>query len=283
MSRKNALVAGVTGIAGQSGGFTNSFISLKTLVERLQYGRDQLTKFWMKEVEIVRRAMGFRKPAHIIYDQMSLSDEAAEKNLLIQLADRDIISHETILDRFKEIPAVERVRLDRENKERDKERLPDKVGPFHPPKEEFEDIGGENGRPNFKKDDGPRKKRSEKPKSKPGVAELIVWASQSFDLISDITNKAFLAVNDKKNMRQLTKAQINDLETLKLHVLANLSVMSKVDAESIKNLIASNQKMPLEFKNALKTQGIDLSKMSMDDYKRQVVGLYTEYVLSLDS
>ena len=30
---------------------TNNFISLKTLVERLQYGRDQLTKFWEKEIE----------------------------------------------------------------------------------------------------------------------------------------------------------------------------------------------------------------------------------------
>ena len=36
--------------------------------------------------------MGFRKSPHIVYDQMSLSDESTEKNLLIQLADRDIIS-----------------------------------------------------------------------------------------------------------------------------------------------------------------------------------------------
>ena len=109
----NSIYAGLgvpptlTGIASNGGGFNNNFISLKTLVELLQYGRDQLTKFWTKELELVRRSMGFRKPAHIIYDQMILSDEAAEKNLLIQLADRSIISHETILDRFKEIPDVD--------------------------------------------------------------------------------------------------------------------------------------------------------------------------------
>ena len=103
----NSIYAGLgvpptlTGMANSGGGFTNNFISLKTLVERLQYGRDQLTKFWEKELNNVRKAMGFRKPAHIVFDQMSLSDEAAEKNLLIQLADRDIISHETILERFK--------------------------------------------------------------------------------------------------------------------------------------------------------------------------------------
>ena len=111
----NSIYAGLgvpptlTGMAGNGGGFTNNFISLKTMVERLQYGRDQLTKFWQKEVEFVRKAMGFRKPAHVTFDQMSLSDEAAEKNLLIQLADRDIISHETILESFKEIPSVEKI------------------------------------------------------------------------------------------------------------------------------------------------------------------------------
>ena len=97
--------------ASTGGGFTNNFISLKTLVERLQYGRDQLTKFWEAEVEFIRKSMGFRKAAHITFDQMSLSDETSEKNLLIQLADRDIISHETILERFKEIPTKKKIRL----------------------------------------------------------------------------------------------------------------------------------------------------------------------------
>ena len=105
----NSIYAGLgvpptlTGMASNGGGFTNNFISLKTLLERLQYGRDQLVRFWEKELEIVRKSMGFRYKAHIQFDQMTLSDEAAEE-LLIQLADRDIISHETLLERFKEIP-----------------------------------------------------------------------------------------------------------------------------------------------------------------------------------
>jgi hypothetical protein len=84
----NSIYAGLgvpptlTGMATNGGGFTNNFISLKTLVERLQYGRDQLVRFWEKEIEIVRQAMGFRYKAHIHFDQMTLSDEAAEKNLM---------------------------------------------------------------------------------------------------------------------------------------------------------------------------------------------------------
>ena len=134
----NSIYAGLgvpptlTGMATNGGGFTNNFISLKTLLERLQYGRDFLKKFWEKEIEIVRKAMGFRYKAHIQFDQMTLSDEAATKNLLIQLADRDIISHETLLERFKEIPQVENIRMKRELRKRDSIG-PEKAGPFHPP------------------------------------------------------------------------------------------------------------------------------------------------------
>ena len=60
------------------------------------------------------------------------SDEAATKNLLIQLADRDIISHETLLERFKEIPQVENIRMKRELRKRNSIG-PEKAGPFHPP------------------------------------------------------------------------------------------------------------------------------------------------------
>ena len=123
----------LTGLAGNGGGFTNNFISLKTLVERLQYGRSVLLSFWNKEVEIVQRAMGFRFPAKVHFDQMILSAEAAEKNLLVQLADRDIISAETLQERFGEIPDIERIRINREHKTRENQKMPPKAGPYHNP------------------------------------------------------------------------------------------------------------------------------------------------------
>jgi len=140
----NSIYAGLgvpptlTGMAGQSGGFTNNFISLKTLVERLQYGRSLLNTFWEQEIEIVRRAMGFRKPAHITFDQMSLADDSSEKSLLLQLADRDIISHETVLERFKEMPGIEKIRLQRERKMREEGKSPEKASPYHNPQTEHE-------------------------------------------------------------------------------------------------------------------------------------------------
>ena len=124
----------LTGMASSGGGgFTNNFISLKTLVERLEYGRSVLISFWQEEIERVRQAMGFRLPARVHFDQMVLSDEATEKNLLIQLADRNIISAETVVERFGEIPEIEKIRIRREDKERKKEIIPQQAGPYHNP------------------------------------------------------------------------------------------------------------------------------------------------------
>ena len=131
----NAIYAGLgipptlTGSATQSG-FTNNYISLKTLTERLQYGRNLITEFWEQEIALIQKAMGFRYPAQIRFDRMTLSDEAAEKALLIQLADRDLISMETILERFDEIPELEKRRMIREQKERQNKKVPDKRSPY---------------------------------------------------------------------------------------------------------------------------------------------------------
>ena len=123
----------LTGMANTGGGFTNNFISLKTLVERLEYGRQVLVNWWNQELEIVQKAMGFRLPAKIHFDQMVLSDEAAEKTLLIQLADRNIISSETLVERFGEIPEIEKIRIRREVKDRRNESMPQKASPYHNP------------------------------------------------------------------------------------------------------------------------------------------------------
>ena len=324
----NSIYAGLgvpptlTGMATNGGGFTNNFISLKTLVERLQYGRDLLIKFWEKEIEMVRRSMGFRYRAHIHFDQMTLSDEAAEKNLLIQLADRDIISHETLIERFKEIPQIEKIRLQRESSDRDKESLPQKAGPFHNArhKQELEkvalqtskvtpqDVGletsvpkdrllppapmtgqpnqspskpsGPNGRPPLSQDSGPRKQRVAKPRSTPGVAELVVWSENAWDEISNIINEAYLSSNNKKNLRQLTKAQVSDLEQLKLDVFTNTVAMSEVNTDSITKLLFSNAKTPKDFTLELKNRGITIEEMTLENYRRSIVGMYIEQNLA---
>lgn len=119
----------LTGTYGAAG-TTNNFISLKTLTQRLQYGRDVLVSFWEKEIELVQKAMGFKYAAKIEFDRMDLSNEDAEKALLIQLADRNIISDESLQMKFGIDPSMEKYRLNREDRDRTAERMVQKAGPY---------------------------------------------------------------------------------------------------------------------------------------------------------
>lgn len=134
----NAIYAGLgipptlTGTFGAAG-TTNNFISLKTLTQRLQYGRDRLIEFWEEEISLVQKAMGFKFPAKLEFDRMDLSNDDSEKALLVQLADRNLISDELLQTRFGFDPDMEKSRLNRENRERDSNRMVSKAGPWFDP------------------------------------------------------------------------------------------------------------------------------------------------------
>tara|TARA_R100000808_G_scaffold3827_2_gene13118 strand:- start:4020 stop:6197 length:2178 start_codon:yes stop_codon:yes gene_type:complete len=303
----NSIYAGLgvpptlTGLANNGGGFTNNFISLKTLVERLEYGRSLLIDFWQEEIERVQKAMGFRFPAKVHFDQMVLSDEAAEKNLLIQLVDRDLISGETVQERFGEIPEIERIRIKREHQNRVREKSPPKASPYHNPQhrqdlekialtkdalsphdlglrpsdesgphpltnpddrsefdeeEEFKKMERkqqimkpsqkeftpkgrpEDGRPKNSKDKTQRKQKVVKTRQAASdLANLMLWASSVQKDISDVLNPALLHSYGKSNLRGLTKAQMDELEYIKLCILSNIKPYSTVDAELLASIL----------------------------------------------
>jgi hypothetical protein len=121
-----ALVAG----GGGPGGMTGSYMSIRAFIERLNYGRMLLTDFWTKEVQAVTKAMGFRTPPTILFDTMNLADESNEKMLWINLADRNIISWESVQEKFGRIPEIESYRTLREEKGRETGKVPTQIGPF---------------------------------------------------------------------------------------------------------------------------------------------------------
>jgi hypothetical protein len=131
----NAIYAGLgipptlTGTFGASG-TTNNFISLKTLTERLQYGREVILSFWEKELSIVQKAMGFTEPYGIEFDVMTLANEDAMKALYIRLAEENIVSDETIQRVFGQNPDMESLRVSREHKAREGGKMAEKAGPY---------------------------------------------------------------------------------------------------------------------------------------------------------
>jgi len=78
----------------------SAFVQLKTLAERLEYVRSSAIRWMEGELRRVADAMGFKKIPSISFGIMSLRDEAAEKQLMIQLLDRGIISSEKATEVF---------------------------------------------------------------------------------------------------------------------------------------------------------------------------------------
>ena len=138
----------LTGSNVGGAGTTNNFMSLKTLVRRLEYGRQKLLEFWNAEIEEVRRIMGFRYPATVEFEYINMGDEEAEKRLFIELADRNLISDEMLQRKFGVVPQIEGSRINRDYNDRRKFKKAPKGGPWHDPQiiEKYEKMLMEAGK-----------------------------------------------------------------------------------------------------------------------------------------
>tara|TARA_R100001163_G_scaffold55690_1_gene43224 strand:+ start:6760 stop:8925 length:2166 start_codon:yes stop_codon:yes gene_type:complete len=126
----------LTGTFGASG-TTNNFISLKTLTERLNYVRSILVQFWSYQVKAIQKSMGFRQAPQVEFDYMQLDDPASMMQLMVNLADRNIISDEFIQRQIKAKPNIEEKRISNESKKRDKGSMQEKVSPYHSVDKDF--------------------------------------------------------------------------------------------------------------------------------------------------
>jgi hypothetical protein len=257
------------GGGGGDSGFTNNFISMKVLIEKLNYLRNKLTEFWTKEAKQIQKAMGFSSPAQLVFDDAILSDEAQYKKLLLDLYDRDIISLEGVREEFNLIDPVEGSRIMREYKRRTKGRIPEKSSPYHKPmwKVDLESemiktgvmdptiLGVEvdqkdilkaqlaprdGGRPSGAKDQTKRKPKVVRPRATAeSVIETQVWAKESLDKISDIITPNYVMALEKAYARDLTNVEVDDLENIKLAVLGAHDPFSDITEDSIKSACAN--------------------------------------------
>lgn len=275
--------------SSSSGGFTNNFISLQTLIKRLEYGRSILTEFWNDEILRVQKAMDFRLPARVRYNRMILNDEAAEKDLLIKMWERNLITDATILERFGEDPQIEQLLSKKENQEREKGQRQVKTSPYHIEDKDFELKKIALGRgylkpsqtgldvqesykeepfiiqsknktgnklpdtPSIKDKGRPFNSRDKKPRDrtvKPRVsAEKIIWAKKTQDRISKVLTPLILQSFEKKSVRDLSQEQYSVYETIKFAVLANLDPLQHVDDNTFIELIKNGVRLSNDFKN----------------------------------
>ncbi len=123
--------------ASSQGSFTNNFIAIKTLIERLEYIRRQIKTFWVKEFRLIEKAMGFKGRTTLTFDRMTLNDESSVLTLLLNLVDRNLLSIESVQEMVGANPEIEQFRINREQKEIEKGRRVEKIGPYSSPQQDL--------------------------------------------------------------------------------------------------------------------------------------------------
>jgi hypothetical protein len=196
-------------IGGQGSNFSNSFIQLKTLVERLKSIRSAVIAWLNNEVILMCKSLEISSLPIVRFKHINLEDENVTRKLVIGLIDRGIVSVETVLDVYGEDFLIEEERMKREKKLGIKVKSPlDK-----PPK-----APGANGRPPASKDSTKRDQRTAKPRR--SSAELITFALDAIDSIDENVIPVYMESLNVSNARKLTNEQKDEINKIRLNVLS---------------------------------------------------------------
>jgi hypothetical protein len=139
------------------------------------------------------------------------------------------------------------------------------------------------GRPKLSKDTEKRADRKFSPRT---GAKLLIWATSAQEKISEIVNPMVLEFYTKKNLRTLSSAEAEELESLKTNILLNMSPYSKIDQDNVLLACGSNESLTdivVNFRNWIKALQSDLSReLSMDEYKQAKASYYSMVYGNLD-
>jgi hypothetical protein len=93
------------------------------------------------------------------------------------------------------------------------------------------------GRPKAKKDTVKRKQKQVKPRrseTRSGFIQAFAWAEDAQNKISEVITPIYLEQKGKKNLRQLTSKEFDELENKKFAVLSSIPLNSPYTEEQIK-------------------------------------------------
>ncbi len=231
-------------LGGNGANFSNAFLQLKTLTERLEYVRVRTLEWLRKEIKLIMEAQGWKTPPHIVFERTNLKDEMAQKQLLIQMFDRNLLSAETLQKEFQADFIVELERSRREEKVRQENPgVMPKQGPFvkdevptdAPPNPE------DNGRPPNTPDITQRERKNINPRG--GLCDLLLTADKLQGTIDLEVDKIYLKRVGIKNIKSLKADQKVALEDTKTYLLFNCNTDTIIGLKYIEEVLQT----PIDF------------------------------------
>lgn len=253
----------------EGGNFSNAFLQVRTLMERLEEGRNEIIKWIERELRLIAAVMGHRDIPSVRFGNMSLRDEEAEKKLIIQLMDRNIVSAERVHEVFDIETEVELERMRKERDLAEDEGIMMKFGPYKDPmnmmdteetmqldfkhKKELnkdkpkpaigpgsplgqkKQVSKPNGRPPGTKVPQ-EKQRSVKPK---GMGFLSSKASSAYDSVNAYIVNNLVEIRKVKSKKYLSAADRTDIENLTFAAFISIPPDVALDMDVISGSIAN--------------------------------------------
>jgi hypothetical protein len=249
----------------EGGNFSNAYLQVRTLLERLEEGRNEVMKWIDREMREIASVMGHRDIPIVKFGSMSLKDENAEKQMIVQLLDRNIISAERVHEVFDIETNIEIERLRNEKKLADNEDIFVKFGPYKDPmnmmdteqvmeldfkhKKTLEKekqvnkpapLGGPpNGKPSGRPpgSKGPQKV-ARKPKPR-GMGNMNVIALSIFEAVENRLTELMLRQKGFKHRKQLELKDREALSELIFHVGTSIPPDVEISNSVIDNALAN--------------------------------------------
>lgn len=213
-------------LGGAGANFSNSFIQLKTIVERIENVRLKISEWLEGELDFICETMGFSSVPRVMFNNMNLQDENVLRKLIVGLMDRGVISPETVVNMHGEDFDSEVSRIKENLKSLGLEVTP---GPFNakPLSSTSTNLPGRPGQD----PSSPRKSPSSPNKIRTSGKNVDFNAFKVISLFDETIVPAYLEKNKIQNARQLTNEQKEELTILRRSVLA--SCINNLDHKSI--------------------------------------------------
>lgn len=243
-------------VGGDGGNYSSAFLGVRTLLERLEEGRREVMKWIDSQLRLIATAMGHRDVPTVKFGQMSLRDENAEKQLIMGLADRGLISVEAVHEVFGFETEIEAERLKAEKKLAEEEGIFQKHGPFTDPmsdmtKEEEMKMASKqkiveqkakpvspNGRPGNSKNIKQKKKRVTKPTGMAAWTDTQTVAAAKYEEIEKLLTAKVVGLRNVKSWKSLNQEDKDCLDGLVAAVLSGVQLNDTVNDELVNKLLA---------------------------------------------
>lgn len=242
---------------GGQGSYSNQYLSIASLMEKLKYVRSIVKEWITREVKFIAKNMNMKKLPEIKFKHIDLSDKNAERAIALQCVDRGLMSKEQFLQYFNESWSIEKKRIIKEKKEEENTPVLTKFSPSNilpypvknlenpsdgivnqpdvEPKKQPNDGGRPSNQPNEKTQ---TKKRNTKPQGAGLVfIDYLEESKRIFEDIANLIDPKYLKANKAKNVKSLSREKKSELDDFKFMVMTSCDFGKDIKGDFLDNFI----------------------------------------------